>query len=153
VSKHPCKQETHSPQVKKNWVLSWLKWFWFYLHWCNCKQHSYKIKRNVWYNLGCLLVLQTYCCLSIIEKLFISWQFFKTYSVINYGSGWRKGVTNQCLEFESYPQVLPVWMYGIKSTSMGEIVEQGNGYKWYFITLHWMSPGCALAGNFQYFTG
>ena len=39
-------------------------------------------KRNVWYNLSCLL--QTYCRLSIIEKLFVSWQFFET---SYYGSG------------------------------------------------------------------
>ena len=26
-------------------------------------------------------------------------QFFETYGVINYGSGWRKDVVNQCLEF------------------------------------------------------
>ena len=30
----------------------------------------------------------------------ISWQFFKTYGVISYGSSWRKDVVNQCLEFE-----------------------------------------------------
>ena len=33
-------------------------------------------KRNVWYNLSHLL--QTYRRLSIIEKLFVSWQFFET---------------------------------------------------------------------------
>ena len=54
-------------------------------------------KRNVWHNLSCLL--QTYCHLSIIEKLFVSWQFLETYGVINYGSGWRKDVVNQRLEF------------------------------------------------------
>ena len=54
-------------------------------------------KRNVWYNLSCLL--QTYCRLSIIEKLFVSWQFFETYGVIRYGSGWRQDVVSQGLEF------------------------------------------------------
>ena len=44
------------------------------------------------------VVLQTYCRLSIIEKLFVSWQFFETYDVINYGGGWGKDVVNKCLE-------------------------------------------------------
>ena len=54
-------------------------------------------KRNIWSNLSCLL--ETYCHLGIIEKLFVSWQFFKTCDIINYGSGWRKDVINQCLQF------------------------------------------------------
>ena len=53
-------------------------------------------KRNAWYNLSCLL--QGYFHLSTNEKLFVSWQFFQTYGVISYGSGWKKDV-NQCLEF------------------------------------------------------
>ena len=36
--------------------------------------------------------------MSIIEKLFVSCQFFETSCVINYGSGWRKDVVNQRLE-------------------------------------------------------
>ena len=32
-------------------------------------------------------------------KLFISWQFWESCGVINCGSGWRKDVVNQCLEF------------------------------------------------------
>ena len=54
-------------------------------------------KRNVWYNLSCLL--QTYCCLSIIEKLRYLTVFWDLWCVINYGSGWRKDVVNQWLEF------------------------------------------------------
>ena len=54
-------------------------------------------KRNVCSNLSCLL--QTYCHLSIIEKLYVSRQFSETCGVINCGSGWRKDVVNQCLEF------------------------------------------------------
>ena len=34
-----------------------------------------------------------------MEKLFASWQFFEAYDVLDYGSGWRKDVVNQCLEF------------------------------------------------------
>ena len=56
-------------------------------------------KTNIWYNLSC--PLQTYCHFSNTEKLFVSWQFFETYGIINYGSGWRRDVVNQCLEFES----------------------------------------------------
>ena len=33
------------------------------------------------------------------KKLFVSWKFSGTYGVIKYGSGWRKDVINQCLEF------------------------------------------------------
>ena len=50
------------------------------------------IKETSENNLSCLL--QTCCCLSTIEKLFIT--IFKTCGVINYGCGWRKDV-NQCL--------------------------------------------------------
>ena len=54
-------------------------------------------ERYVCCNLSCLL--QTYCHLSIIQKLFVSLQFFKTHGVISYGSGWKKDVVNQCLQF------------------------------------------------------
>ena len=33
------------------------------------------------------------------KKLLVSWQFSGTYGVTKYGSGWRKDVVNQCLEF------------------------------------------------------
>ena len=36
--------------------------------------------------------------LGIIEKL-LNWQFVETYGVFNYGSGWRKDVVNQWLDF------------------------------------------------------
>ena len=42
---------------------------------------------------------QTYYCLSTNEKLLVSWQFSGPYGVTKYGSGWRKNVVNQCLEF------------------------------------------------------
>ena len=32
--------------------------------------------------------------------MLVSWQFSGTYGVTKYGSGWRKAVVNQCLEFE-----------------------------------------------------
>ena len=47
--------------------------------------------------MSCLL--QTCCRLNITEKLFVSRQFFETYGVVSYGSGWRKDVVNLCLEF------------------------------------------------------
>ena len=52
---------------------------------------------NFWYNLNCLL--QTYCNLSPNEKLSVSWQFWETFVVLSYDSGWRTGVVNQYLEF------------------------------------------------------
>ena len=48
---------------------------------------SYKTKRNTKYNLSCLL--QTYCYLSINEKVSFSQQILQTYGLTNYGSGWR----------------------------------------------------------------
>ena len=39
------------------------------------------------------------------KKLLVSWQFSGPYGVTKYGSGWRKDVVNQCLEFE--PNLLP----------------------------------------------
>ena len=89
--KHPREHETHSFRVKKEK---------FRLDWndsgfiCAGVSDVVSYKRNVWYNLSCLL--QTYCRLSIMEKLFVS----ETYGVISYGSAWRKDVLNQCLEFD-----------------------------------------------------
>ena len=37
------------------------------------------------------------------KKLLVSWQFSGPYGVTKYGSGWRKDVVNQCLEFERDP--------------------------------------------------
>ena len=56
-------------------------------------------KRNVGYNLSC--PLQTCCLLSIVEKQFVSGQFFQTYGVVSCGRGWRKDVVNQCLGFDT----------------------------------------------------
>ena len=47
-------------------------------------------------------LLQSYCHLNIIKKLSLSWQCFEIYGAINYGSGWRKNVVNQCLEFDGF---------------------------------------------------
>ena len=41
-------------------------------------------------------------CLSTNKKLLISWQFSGPYGINKYGSGWRKDVVNQCLEFDIY---------------------------------------------------
>ena len=48
-------------------------------------------KRNVWYNPSCLLHT---CSLSTNEKLSVSWQFFETYGVTNYDSGWSMDLHN-----------------------------------------------------------
>ena len=37
--------------------------------------------------------------LSTNEKLLVNWQFSGPYGVTKYGSGWRKDVVNQCVEF------------------------------------------------------
>ena len=39
------------------------------------------------------------------KKLLASWQFSGPYVVTKYGSGWRKDVVNQCLEFNQYPNL------------------------------------------------
>ena len=55
-------------------------------------------KRNIWYNLRCLLLTNLLPFKHHGKTVFISWQFFETYGIINYGDGWRKDVVNQCLE-------------------------------------------------------
>ena len=60
--------------------------------------YYYYYKWHALFYLSCLL--QTYYCLSINEKLLVSWQFSGTYGITKYSSGWRKDVVNQCLEFE-----------------------------------------------------
>ena len=47
-----------------------------------------------------LFVTNLYCP-STNKKLLVSWQFSGPYGVTKYGSGWRKDVVNQCLEFGS----------------------------------------------------
>ena len=37
------------------------------------------------------------------KKLLFSWQFSGSYGVTKHGSGWRKDVVNQCLEYGSTP--------------------------------------------------
>ena len=49
------------------------------------------------------LFWQIYYCLSTNKKLLISWQFSGPYGITKHGSGWRKDVVNQCLEFDSDP--------------------------------------------------
>ena len=44
--------------------------------------------------------------MSTNKKLLVSWQFFGPYGLTKYGSGWRKAVVNQCLEFAYYA----VWL-------------------------------------------
>ena len=39
--------------------------------------------------------------MSTNEKRFVSWQFFETYGLISYGSGWKKYVVIQCSELGS----------------------------------------------------
>ena len=39
------------------------------------------------------------------KKLLVSWQFCGPYGVTKYGSGWRKYVVNQCLEFVARVEV------------------------------------------------
>ena len=45
--------------------------------------------------------------MSTNKKLLVSWQFSGPYGVTKYGSGWRKGVVNQCSEFDCIPATLP----------------------------------------------
>ena len=81
-------------------------------------------KNNVWYNLSCLL--QTYCHLSIIKKLFISWQFFETYGVINNGSGWRKDFVSQCLEFDPGYLIRHFWPSLIRGQQQNRVVPDNT---------------------------
>ena len=66
-------------------------------------------KRNIWYNLSCLL--QTYCRLSIIEKLFVSWQVFWDLLWQWLEEGCRKSVLGVCVTVSAmgYVQHAPSW--------------------------------------------
>ena len=67
-------------------------------------------KTNAWHNLNCLL--HNSCHLITNEKLSVSRQFSETCGIISGGSGWRKTVVNQCLEFDtSLWQNLTVYVY------------------------------------------
>ena len=69
------------PRLKKR-IPSRFKQFWFIFAGV---RNASGYWRNAWYNLSC--PLQIYCHFSTIKKMSGSWQFFKTYGVINYGSG------------------------------------------------------------------
>ena len=51
----------------------------------------------------CVVLLRIWAPRENCLLLSISWQFFKTCGVINYGSGWRKDVIDHCLEFALIP--------------------------------------------------
>ena len=44
-------------------------------------------KTNVWW--------------ALTKKMLVSWQYSGPYGLTKYGSGWRKDVVNQCLEFDT----------------------------------------------------
>ena len=54
------------------------------------------------------------------SELLVSWQFSGPYGVTKYGSGWRKDIVNQCLEFALTPPLLVVW-----ETKDGDEDEKG----------------------------
>ena len=78
-------------------------------------------------NVSCLL--QIYCHLSTNEKLSVSCQFFQTCGIINYGSGWREDVVNQCLEL--------VWWLALRPQ---HITSQTSRRLWVFIGLVTTEP-------------
>ena len=69
---------------------------------------------------------ETYYCLSTNKKLLVSWQISGPYGITKYGSGWRKDVVNQCLEFGSEcvqdVQFLPP-VSGITRSGLGPAVQ------------------------------
>ena len=73
----------------------------------NKKQNKTKTKNKKnggyeWHALFYLsCVLQTYYCSSSNKKLLVSWQFYGTCVVTQYGSSWRN-VVNQSLEFDTH---------------------------------------------------
>ena len=88
--KHTRKLETHPPQGKKKFLLNSNDFVFI----CDSVSNMVSYKRNVWYNLSCLL--QTYCCLSIIKKKLCYLAVFQDlWCVINYDGGWRKAVFNK----------------------------------------------------------
>ena len=93
-------------------------------------------KRNMWYNLSCLL--QIYCHMSDIQKLFISWHFWGTCGVINNGCGWRKDVVNQCLEFDSGSSPVAVKSQTLRGLLL---ITRKQCTMLFFLCLHLWHPG------------
>ena len=81
----------------QNWVPSAFRWFGFSSAGLS---NLGGYRRNAWYNLSCLL--ESYLHLNTNEKLSVSWQVVETCGVKNYGSGWRKDVVKQYLEFNMH---------------------------------------------------
>ena len=65
--------------------------------------------------------------LSTNEKLSGSWQFFEAFDVIDCGSGWRKDVVNQCLEFGLAASRYKSTQYWHFSIRVQELCESRGG--------------------------
>ena len=64
-----------------------------------------------------------YYCLSTKKKLLVSWQFSGPYGVTKYGSGWRKDVVNQCLEFQ-----VRTWLSSSKITLAFRTIRRSHNW-------------------------
>ena len=85
------------------------------------------------------------------QKLLVSWQFSGPYGVTKYGSGWRKDVVNQCLEFGASARFRWVsrlrtirtarsvlwrnWHLCLTKWSCGDEVSEGSGVFWWRLLL------------------
>ena len=120
---YPCK--------KGKKVLSRFKQFWFYLSWH--KQHG-NIKQTSDIIWGVLNKPTTVWVPT--KKLLVSWQFSGTYGVTKYGSGWRKDVINQCLEFGQWCGVEGT---GHSSEGPGFWIQYHNFWtlRWYIFPNIW----------------
>ena len=90
----------HLPQVRAEACISLLA-SWEQVNSLNCPNHVRRTKSSVKKRIivrrtvRSMFGEQTYAQL----RTCFSWQFCETYGVVSYGSGWRKGVYNQCLAF------------------------------------------------------
>ena len=65
------------------------------------------------------------------KNMLVSWQFSGTYGVTKYGSGWRKDVVNQCLEFDKEHVFLNVQATLLSSsTAPGNSRHSWRPYSW-----------------------
>ena len=96
--KHERKHETHPPRVKER-VLSRFKQLWF-LFFVFCAGVNFLAAIN---DQPCFIWVVFVTNLLLFEhqqkKSLVSWQFSGLYGITKYGSGCRKDVVNQCLEF------------------------------------------------------
>ena len=84
------------------------------------------------------------------KKLLFSWQFSGPYGVTKYGSGWRKDVVNQCLEFDvntdsEWHHAWPQYLFDNVLHSLSAL----DRLSWWIVGEHRHPVGSSLRGVFM----